>query len=472
MDSAILNNELFLGFYGDDFTGSTDVMETLSLNGIPTALFLNPPEPSEMQTFRLKVGVGSEDGTNRLKAFGVAGISRSLSPWQMDEELPGIFKAMRRIPTDFFQYKICSTFDSSPNTGNIGHAIEIALQFYPASYIPLVLATPFLNRFVVFGNLFARVDDTTYRLDRHPTMSKHPITPMTESDLRVHLAHQTERDVLLMDKFTLEGDYGDPVQWLEQLEGLEGNYLLFDSLDDKHLLTVGELLVKTHSGETALVVGASGVDYALALYLQKTGRIRKIHQLDKPGQAKNMMVTAGSCAPGTARQIRHMENLGHAAIRMDTVKLVDPVEQAAELDTLLHQSLNTIEKGQVPVLYTALGPEDAVIALTSQKFSTIHPPGSNLGRLLAEVQGKILKEVIQKVEKLRVVVAGGDTSGYVSRELGIYALETLYPIAPGAPLCLAHSTQTAIDGLEISLKGGQNGNEKYLESIYKGEFIN
>ena len=70
---------------------------------------------------------------------------------------------------------------------------------------------------------------------------------------------------------------------------------------------------------------------------------------------------------------------------------------------------------------------------------------------------------------MRTVVCGGDTSGHAARALGIYALETLMPIAPGAPLCTAHSKDVRFDGLEISLKGGQNGNEKYLESILKGK---
>jgi 3-oxoisoapionate kinase len=45
-------------------------------------------------------------------------------------------------------------------------------------------------------------------------------------------------------------------------------------------------------------------------------------------------------------------------------------------------------------------------------------------------------------------------------------------MAPGAPLCLAHSSNPLFDGLQIALKGGQNGNEKYFESILLGHIIN
>jgi uncharacterized protein YgbK (DUF1537 family) len=66
-------------------------------------------------------------------------------------------------------------------------------------------------------------------------------------------------------------------------------------------------------------------------------------------------------------------------------------------------------------------------------------------------------------------VAGGDTSGYSALQLGIYALEMAIPIAPGAPLCRASSDQSQFDGLEISLKGGQNGQANYFEQIRRGQ---
>ncbi|MEM9324396.1 MAG: four-carbon acid sugar kinase family protein, partial [Bacteroidota bacterium] len=168
MGSALVHNDLFLSYYGDDFTGSADVMESLTFNGIPAALFLEPPTIEEVERFRLKLDFASVDG--KIKAFGVAGVARSMSPGQMDEELPPIFEQISKIPADFFQYKACSTFDSAPHIGNIGHAAEIASRYFKTGFIPLVIGAPFLNRFVVFGNLFARVGEDTFRLDRHPTM--------------------------------------------------------------------------------------------------------------------------------------------------------------------------------------------------------------------------------------------------------------------------------------------------------------
>jgi len=467
----MLKNDIFLSYYGDDFTGSTDVMETLALNGIPTALFLDVPDKQEVDSFRLKIGIGHTDHSNKIRAFGVAGISRSLSPKGMDDELPAIFEKISKIPSDFFQYKICSTFDSSVELGNIGHAVEIALKYFPSHYIPLLVAAPFLNRFVVFGNLFARVVHQTFRLDRHPTMKKHPVTPMKESDLRVHLAKQTKRPVKLMDIFGIDGEYGDPVRYFSNLIEQGGNYLLFDTLSVDHLKTIGELLIDGRGSTIQLLVGASGMDYALALHLQQLGKIRKSNQLQKPGKSKKMVITAGSCSPATADQLKYMESLGHQGIRINTLKLVNPLEQGAEAESVVNQSLIALENGQIPILYTAMGPGDPAISMTQQWLDEHRRENKNAGQIIADIQGVILRDLIIRMGKLRVAVAGGDTSGYVSRALAISALETLYPISPGAPLCIAHSRDPQFDGLEIALKGGQNGNSRYFESILQGELL-
>ncbi len=473
MDEAILNQEIFLSYYGDDFTGSTDVLETLALNGIPAALFLEAPERQEIEQFELKAGIGALTGSKKIKAFGVAGISRSQDPLQMDRELPGIFEKIQAIPTDFFHYKICSTFDSAAKVGNIGHAVELALKYFPASYVPLIVGAPYLNRFVVFGNLFARVAETTFRLDRHPTMSKHPVTPMKESDLRRHLKLQTSRVLQLMDMFALEGQYGDPERYLRSLISTKSSgYVLFDTLTIDHLRIIGRLLLDTHRSTTSLLVGSSGVEFALVHYLQQQGKIKKPPQVTGPGVADKMVVTAGSAAPGTASQIRYMESLGHQGIRMNTVKLLSQEHRSREIKSLVEGALDGIARGQVPLLYTAMGPDDNSIVATSQAADERGLTSGETGSIIARAQGTVLKEIISQAGKLRVVVAGGDTSGYVSRVLGIYALETLCPIAPGAPLCVAHSNNPQFDGLEIALKGGQNGNEKYFESILKGKLIN
>ena len=159
--------ELLLTFYGDDFTGSADAMEALALGGVPTALFLEPPRPEQLA-----------GRFAHLRALGLAGVSRSMSPEEMDRELPPLFEALKRLGAPLVHYKVCSTFDSSPTVGSIGHAIDIGCALFDPPFVPLAVGVPVLKRYVVFGHHFATVGEQTFRLDRHPSMSRHPFTPM------------------------------------------------------------------------------------------------------------------------------------------------------------------------------------------------------------------------------------------------------------------------------------------------------
>ena len=63
------------------------------------------------------------------------------------------------------------------------------------------------------------LDSPVYRLDRHPTMRHHPVTPMTEADLRVHLSHQTDRPIDLVDVLALDAGYEAAAERLRAAHG-------------------------------------------------------------------------------------------------------------------------------------------------------------------------------------------------------------------------------------------------------------
>lgn len=462
---SVLDQPIILSFYGDDFTGSTDVMESLSLNGIPAALFLEPPSPQEIDSFRLKNPPDKRSGSS-LRAFGVAGVSRSLSPEQMDRELNPIFELISQIPSDFFHYKVCSTFDSSPKVGNIGHATDIALRYFPSDFIPLVVGAPSLNRYCLFGNLFARVGHETYRLDRHPTMSKHPVTPMNESDLRIHLKKQTNRRVELIDLFDLQRPEVELKEKINSIKSHRQRYLLFDTLNQEHLLKTGQIIVENRGKGTQLLVGSSGTEYAITSYLAKKGLIHWPDVSPEAGGVSQILVMAGSAAPTTRDQINWCISLGFFPVRINTSNAVNPDYSGQEEQRVMSQAAEALGKGRSVVIYSALGPDDPEISGTRKILANL---GLENQGILATFQGQVMRKILESRKLARVVVAGGDTSGYVSRALGIYALEVRIPVAPGAPLCTAHSTNPAFDGMEISLKGGQNGNPRYFESILKGK---
>jgi uncharacterized protein YgbK (DUF1537 family) len=453
-------NDLLLTYYGDDLTGSTDVMEALVLGGVPTALFFEPPTSEQI----------SRDFPE-IRAVGVAGISRSLSPDQMEYELPSRFAALKALNAPLFHYKICSTFDSSPDTGSIGRACDIGWRIFEPTVVPLLVGAPSLKRYVIFSNLFARVGDVTYRLDRHPTMSKHPITPMSESDLRVHLGKQTALKVGAIDILHLAKHQTDIERQFEELVEDGAHIILFDTLDQTHLLIIGQLIWDRHDNQPKFVVGSSGIEYALTAHWQSIDLIKKSPALQPRGIVDPVIVIAGSASPVTASQIQWALENGFSGIRLNASQLVDPSTADQERETVVEEALQVLNNKSSVVIYSAQGPDDPAIVNTQTRVDQIGLKSGSIGERLGTQQGLILQSLLQRSAIRRVCVAGGDTSGYAARQLGIYALEIATPIAPGAPLCRARSHYTLFDGLEISLKGGQNGERSYFGSIRQGHVL-
>ncbi len=177
-----------IAFYGDDFTGSTDALECLAATGLRSVLFVDVPTPEVLARFE------------GLDAIGIAGNSRSLTPEEMEEAIPRALHALERSGAPILHYKVCSTFDSSPSIGSFGRVMDIARRELGRSTIPIVVGAPKLARYSFFGTLFARhnVDGTVHRIDRHPTMSVHPTTPMREADMRRHIGAQTSQQIALL----------------------------------------------------------------------------------------------------------------------------------------------------------------------------------------------------------------------------------------------------------------------------------
>jgi 3-oxoisoapionate kinase len=450
-------SNLLMTFYGDDFTGSTDAMECLELNGIPAVLFLALPSEDQLKRFP------------RACAVGVAGVSRTMTPDQMDRELLPVFEALKQFGAPYFHYKICSTFDSSPGIGSIGHAIELGWKVFAPRMVPMMVGAPFLRRYVAFGNLFARVGEVTYRLDRHPTMKRHPITPMKEADLRLHLSEQTAKKAAVIDLWHLSHSDDEIDRFLKDALRQGAEIVLFDTLDERHMRQIGRIVWNLRGERTVFLVGSSGFEYSLGMHLASIGVTRPLEVIQTPGRAQQMLVMSGSCAPPTAEQIEYAQAHGFEIMRLNAAALVDPGTQFQAREDAMKRALASLGSGRNLILYTALGPDDPAIAATRSRVAELNFDPSSLGHSLGTQQGILLRKILEQRRDLkRVCVAGGDTCGYAARQLGIYALEMLMPVAPGAPLCRASSHQSRFEGLEISLKGGQNGVADYLMCVLEG----
>lgn len=437
---------LFATFYGDDFTGSTDVMESFVRSGLSCVLYLEVPDRDEL------------DGLHSVDVVGVAGLSRSWSPEEMLEKLPPILEGLRSFSAPVFHYKICSTFDSAPQMGSIGCALEIARDIFGPRPIPLVVGAPILKRYTAFGTLFAAAEGKTYRIDRHPTMASHPVTPMAESDLRIHLSHQSNLSGGLIDVV----DLGLPDDQVDaRVDGelaTEHGYVLFDVLDDRSQRQTGRQLSRLISerweGDSAstVIFGSSGVEYALATQWHTVG----LAQEDKAkGQVPALapvptLVVAGSRSPVTDAQTQFAREQGFTEISVDPERFLSGESE-----------LKAYRQDLVDAVTESLGSSQNTIVTTPPKRPELPISGNALARELSY----LVKDVFHTTTLARLVVAGGDTSGHVARALDIHSLRILALLTPGAPLCEASFLGSGSPTLQVCLKGGQVGPVEYFVQL-------
>lgn len=449
-DDISLPDGPLVTWYGDDFTGAAAVMEVLTFSGLPSVLFLNVPSPERISAF------------SSFRGIGIAGVSRSKSPEWMDCNLPKIFDAMARIPAPIFHYKICSTLDSAPHIGSIGKAAEIALPLIGSKWVPVVVAAPAINRYQAFGNLFAGVGGRTFRLDRHPTMSRHPVTPMTEADVLLHLGKQTRLPLSLVDAAAFSAGRVEEV--LADLLRNQKPLVALDVVDEGALAAVGRLIWRNR-GSRLFAIGSQGVEYALAAYWREIGALENAPTSTAPAFAARTASVSGSCSPVTAAQIELARKQGFAAIRLDAALAVNSREWTREIERASEQALAALGVGEDPIIFTALGPDDPSIGSIRAATESSSKSEETVNESIGVGLGKVLAKLIDVGRVERVAVAGGDTAGRSIAELGIDALTAITPISPGVALCRSCSDNKTFSDLQIALKGGQMGEPGFFSQF-------
>lgn len=428
---------LLLAYFGDDFTGSTDALEFLSRAGLRTALFLELPSRERLAAMPA------------LDAIGVAGLTRSLPPAEMEAVLRPAFAALRDLGPRHVHYKVCSTFDSAPHVGSIGRAIDVGVSVFGGRYVPLLVGAPALGRYCAFGNLFARMGigsaGEIYRLDRHPSMSRHPVTPADEADLRLHLAKQTAKRIGLFDVLKVDLPATEAAAALERLVAGDAEIVLFDVMRAEQLARIGALIDAAAGDAPVFSVGSSGIEMALGAHWAGQGSLRSRTEWALAARVDRLLVISGSCSPVTSGQIDWALGNGFVGIPLDA--------QTPQIEPTIAAARGALRAGKSPLVFTARGQQTGAPA-----------SAATLGAAL----GTIARTLVESESLPRVLVAGGDTSSYAARALGIEAVEMVAPLAPGAPLCRAHSPNAAVHGLEVNFKGGQVGAPDYFGAVQRG----
>jgi uncharacterized protein YgbK (DUF1537 family) len=413
------------GWYGDDFTGATDTLATWAEHGYRALLFMRVPTPAQCAA------------AGALDAIGIAGATRAMAPKAAAVELDRAGRFFAAQGVDLLHYKCCSTFDSAPHVGSIGAAVRALAHYCPNPFVPIVGGQPNLGRYCLFGNLFAAAGTggEVHRVDRHPTMSIHPVTPMAEADLRRHLAAQG-LGVGLIDYRGYASGEADAA--LDACAQTQPDAILFDVARAADIPLIGRLIARRMQAGPMLAIGPSSVAQALAAAHEEKPRAHA-HPVASRRDGPTLALV-GSLSPVSRTQVEAATAYRHLAI--DPGRLLDDEHYGG---TLRDQALALLSGGNLMLV-------------------TARPSGEPAAARVAVATGALLRAIMAEQSIARLVIAGGDTSSHAVAALDVWGLSYRGPMAPGAPLCRVHSDDARLDGLDIILKGGQMGSPDFFDA--------
>jgi uncharacterized protein YgbK (DUF1537 family) len=416
------------GWYGDDFTGATDTLATVARRGYRAFLFLRVPDPQNLAQ------VGD------LEAVGIAGAARAMKPAEMRIELAPIGAFFHDLGVRILHYKCCSTFDSALARGNIAVATETLREYVAHKTVAIVGGQPSLGRYCAFSNLFASfgVGGSVFRLDRHPTMSQHPATPMAEADLRQHLSALGMQNIGAIHWPLLAGDPEAIAAEWQRLSNTESAVLL-DALNAQHVGAIGRLLRTESQRHSLLAVGPSSVAQA---FFEEGKAMANSSSIAVDGP---VLAFVGSLSPTTRLQMAAARSYTRIAVDPDSVLSSSDVRER-----IIEKAAAALAQGEHVMLSTA--PETG---------GAPHSAAADL----ATASASLVEEVLKRHPVRRLAIAGGDTSSRIVGHLGYWGLGYHSQISNGVAVSLARSDDSSRDRSLVMLKGGQMGHEQLFESF-------
>ncbi len=408
---------MLLGCIADDSTGASDLANTLAKSGMRTLQFIGVPE--------LEDAGECDAGVVALKTRSIpVGEAVRLSLLALDRLLA---LGARQIV-----FKICSTFDSTPE-GNIGPVAEVLADRLGAAMVPVCPAFPGAGRTVYQGHLF--VWD---KLLSESGMQNHPLNPMTDSDIRRWLRLQSRGPVGHVPLKDVREGY-DAVRERLAAEAAAGAQLVIcDAVADSDLVTIGR-----GSVDLPLLVGGSGIALGLPDNFAAAGLLAKSEQsfagVDGPG-----CVLAGSCSGATLGQVQAYGE-AHPQLPVDVARAVEDPDYPREIVGFVQSRLT-----QEPLVHSSAAPDTVVAA--QERFGR-----DRVAEALEHLFGEIAARLVEAGVR-RLVVAGGETSGAVVQALGLRTLSIGPEIDPGVPALVSERPVR----LALALKSGNFGGRDFF----------
>ncbi len=411
---------MILGCIADDFTGATDLANTLTRRGMHTVQTIGIPKGTAPEADAIVVALKSRT----IAAADAVAQSLAACRWLKAHGAKQIF------------FKYCSTFDST-DAGNIGPVADALLDELQSGFTITCPAFPETGRTIYLGHLFVGGD-----LLSDSSMRNHPLTPMKDSNLVRVLGRQTKHQTGLVPYRIVKAGAPAIAEAFATLQAQGVRHAIVDALEDKDLENIGAA-----ASALPLITGGSGIaiglpaNYRVARLIPKRDTVAALPALKGPG-----MVLSGSCSAATLAQVERFA-AKHPAMAIDPELLAAAPE--ATVTALLDWATSQL-KSSPALIYASATPDK--VAAVQARFGR-----EQAGAMIEQAIAMIAQGLAQAGVR-RFVIAGGETSGAVVSALNVEALEIGPQIAPGVPATLSYGSPR----YALALKSGNFGGPDFF----------
>ncbi len=410
---------VILGCIADDFTGATDLAGLLARSGAEVSLRIGVPVAPPHETAAFEV---------------IALKCRTAPPQEAINECRAALAWLQAAGARQFFWKYCSTFDSTPQ-GNIGPVAEALMADLGATQTIYCPAFPENGRRVFMGNLFVHREP----LAESP-MKDHPLTPMRDSNLMRLLTPQVSGRVGLADRATVARGPAALSAELDVLRDQGVAHVIVDAIETADLSIIAEACL-----DMPLLTGGSALAMPLPALYREEGVLtaNDPHTIAAPPPQK-AIVLSGSCSTMTRAQVECYTALA-PALQIDPLELAEKGTEAARV-WLASQSLE-----EAPLIYATAEP--GAIRRVQERLGA-----ARAGQIVEEALAELALFAFELGAR-RFVVAGGETSGAITKALGVARLDIGREIAPGVPWTFC---EIGGERIALALKSGNFGGKNFF----------
>lgn len=412
-----MKENLSFGCIADDFTGASDVASFLVNGGMDTVLYNGIPNEN------LEIGDS--------KAVVIALKTRTQEKKSAIEDTLEAVKWMKNQGVKQLYIKYCSTFDSTKD-GNIGPILDQILEEYNLKYTILCPSIPVNGRIVKDGHLYV---NGVLLHESH--MRNHPLTPMWDSDIQILMESQSKYKCLKLSSEQMKMSKSEILSIVEEFGKVNDHfYVIPDYVDENDARKIVDVF-----GDLQLLSGGSGLMTSLASKYSEESK--EVNKLSIETEGKGILL-AGSCSRATLEQIEYFKNSGKKSIQIDPLKLLNKEQTIDDIWEFIK-----LNKDEEILIYSSD---------KSDKVKKIQEIGKDkIASLLESTMAKIAKLSVEE-GYTRIIVAGGETSGAVTKNLEFESYIIGESIAPGVPVMIPCKNKD----LRLVLKSGNFGQEDFF----------